>query len=76
MSADFAGMDALSLNYWFSKFVTEVTKTSGERYPPQECLWNHLCPQALFGGEKWVRSFESSGRYSCGKFAVISIKTD
>ena len=26
-------MDAFSLNYWLSKFVMEVTKKSGERYP-------------------------------------------
>ena len=35
MSADLAGMDALLLNYWLSKFVTEVAKKSGERYPPK-----------------------------------------
>jgi len=28
-------MDALSLNYWLSKFVMEVAKKSGERYPPK-----------------------------------------
>lgn len=26
-------MDALSLNYWLSKFVMEVAKKAGERYP-------------------------------------------
>ena len=26
LSADMAGMDALSLNYWLSKFVMEVAK--------------------------------------------------
>lgn len=26
-------MDALSLNYWLSKFVMEVAKKTGERYP-------------------------------------------
>jgi len=26
-------MDALSLNYWLSKFVMEEAKKSGERYP-------------------------------------------
>ena len=30
-----AGMDALSLNYWLSKFVMEVAKKSGGRYPPK-----------------------------------------
>ena len=33
LSADIAGMDALSLNYWLSKFVMEVAKKSGGRYP-------------------------------------------
>ena len=28
-------MDGLSLNYWLSKFVIEVTKKSGESYPPK-----------------------------------------
>ena len=27
-------MDAVTLNYWLSKFVIEVAKKSGERYPP------------------------------------------
>ena len=26
-------MDAVTLNYWFSKFVMEVAKKSGEKYP-------------------------------------------
>ena len=33
LSTDIAGMDVLSLNYWLSKFVAEVAKKSGERYP-------------------------------------------
>ena len=45
LSADIAGMDALSLNYWLSKFVRW-------NIPSQDCLWYHLCAQALFGGEK------------------------
>ena len=35
LSADIAGMDALSLTYWLSKFVMEVAKKSGRRYPPK-----------------------------------------
>ena len=39
LSADNAGMDALSLNYWLSEpnywFVMEVAKKSGGRYPPK-----------------------------------------
>ena len=35
LSADIAGMDALSLNYWLSKFVMEVAKKSGGICPPK-----------------------------------------
>ena len=35
LSADIAGMDALSLNYRLSKFVMKVAKKSGGRYPPK-----------------------------------------
>ena len=28
-------MDALSLNYWLSKFEMEIPKKSGGRYPPK-----------------------------------------
>ena len=35
LSADIAGMEALSLNYLLSKFVMEVAKKSGGRYPPK-----------------------------------------
>ena len=28
-------MDALSVSYWLSKFVMEVAKKGGERYPPK-----------------------------------------
>ena len=33
LSANIAGMHALSLNYWLSKFVMEVAKKSRGRYP-------------------------------------------
>ena len=52
LSADIAGMDALSLNYWLSKFVMEVAKGPVEDIASQDCLWYHLCAQALFGGKK------------------------
>ena len=52
LSADIAGMDVLSLNYWLSKFVVEVAKTVWWKIPSQDCLWYHLCAQALFRGEK------------------------
>ena len=28
-------MDALSVHYWLSKFVIEIAKKGGERYPPK-----------------------------------------
>ena len=43
MSADIAKMDALSLNHWFFKFVMEVAKKFGERYP----LKTVVCSQDL-----------------------------
>ena len=35
-------MDVLSLNYWLSKFVMEVVKKSGERYPPKS-VYGIIC---------------------------------
>ena len=34
LSTSIEEMDAVTLNYWLSKFVMEVAKKSGERYPP------------------------------------------
>ena len=34
LSTRIEDMDLLSLNYWLSKFVIELAKKSGERYPP------------------------------------------
>ena len=55
VSADLAGMDALLLNYWLSKFVTEVAKKSGERYPP---VYGIICALKRYleeknGSEAW-----------------------
>ena len=36
VSCEIEDMDAISLNYWLTKFVMEVVKDSGERYPPTE----------------------------------------
>ena len=33
VSCEIEDMDAISLNYWLTKFVIEVAKDSGERYP-------------------------------------------
>ena len=35
LSRDIARMDALSQNYWLSKFVMELAKKSGGRYAPK-----------------------------------------
>ena len=51
LSADIAAMDVLSLNYWLSKFVMEVAKKSGERYPPKSVYAHSLrvtCVSSLF----------------------------
>ena len=42
LSADIAAMDVLSLNSWLSKFVMEVAKKSGERYPPKS-VYGIIC---------------------------------
>ena len=35
LSTSIEEMDAVTLNYWLNKFVMEVAKKSGERYPPR-----------------------------------------
>ena len=35
VSCEIEDMDAIFLNYWLTKFVMEVAKGSGERYPPR-----------------------------------------
>ena len=56
MSADFARMDALSLNYWLSKFVTEVAKSPVkdtlprvfmESFVPSSVIWRRKMGQKL-----------------------------
>ncbi|XP_078364309.1 uncharacterized protein LOC144648390 [Oculina patagonica] len=44
-------MDALSLNYWLSKFVMEVAKKSGERYPTKS-VYGIICPLKRYLEEK------------------------
>ncbi|KAL9962198.1 hypothetical protein ACROYT_G031280 [Oculina patagonica] len=51
VSADIAGMDALSLNYWLSKYVMEVAKKSGERYPPKS-VYGIICALKRYLEEK------------------------
>jgi len=51
LSADIAGMDTLSLNYWLSKFVMEVAKKSGGRYPPKT-VYGIICALKRYLEEK------------------------
>ena len=51
LSADIAGMDALSLNYWLSKFVVEVAKKSGGIYPPKT-VYGIICALKRYLEEK------------------------
>ena len=51
LSADIAGMDALSLNYWLSKFVMEVAKKFGGRYPPKT-VYGIICALKRYLEEK------------------------
>ena len=51
LSADIAGMDTLWLNYWLSKFVMEVAKKSGGRYPTKT-VYGTFCALELYLEEK------------------------
>ena len=42
LSTGIEEMDALSLNYWLSKFVMEVAKKTGERYPAKT-IYRMVC---------------------------------
>ena len=53
LSADIAAMDVLSLNYWLSKFVMEVAKKSGERYPPKS-VYGIICSLKRHLEEMWT----------------------
>ena len=44
-------MDALTLNYWLSKFVQEVAKCSKDPYPPKT-LYQIVCSIRRFAVEK------------------------
>ena len=47
LSTSIEEMDALTLNYWLSKFVMEVAKKSGERYPPKT-VYRIVCDALVF----------------------------
>ena len=51
LSADIAGMDVLSLNYWLSKFVMEVAKSSDGKYPPKT-VYGIICVLKRYLEEK------------------------
>ena len=51
LSADITGIDALSLNYWLSKFLLEVAKKSGGRYPPK-AVYGIICALKRYLEEK------------------------
>ncbi|CAH3166645.1 unnamed protein product, partial [Pocillopora meandrina] len=45
-------MVAISLNYWLPKFVMEVAKESGERYPPRT-VYGIVCGLKRHLGDKY-----------------------
>ena len=45
------GIDALSLNYWLSKFLMEVAKKSGGRYLPK-AVYGIICALKRYLEEK------------------------
>ena len=45
------GMDVLALNYWLSKFVVELAKKSGERYP-LKTVYGIICALKRYLEEK------------------------
>ena len=47
LSSSIEEMDAVTLIYWHSKFVMEVAKKSGERYPPKT-VYRIVCDALVF----------------------------
>ena len=39
LSVPLEHMSADSLNFWLCKFICEVAKQTGERYPPRRCTY-------------------------------------
>ena len=52
VSCELEDMDAISLNYWLAKFVMEVVKDSGERYPPRT-VYGIVCGLKRHLGNKY-----------------------
>ena len=56
LSTEVEELDAVTLNYSLSKFVMEVAKKSGERYPPRTVYGLIICNiQHMSGGKEGVR---------------------
>ncbi|XP_068708500.1 uncharacterized protein [Montipora foliosa] len=51
VSCEIEDMDAISLIYWLTKFVREVAKDSGERYPPRT-VYGIVCGVKRHLGDK------------------------
>ena len=51
VSCEIEDMDVISLNYWLTKFVMEVAKDSGERYPPRT-VYGIVCGLKRYLGDK------------------------
>ena len=49
LSTSIEEMDTVNFNYWLSKFVIEVAKKSGERYPPKT-VYEIVCGILLYQG--------------------------
>ena len=60
VSCEIEDMDAISLNYWLTKFVMEVAKDSGEKVSTQNCVRDSVWCEASFGRQKWRRGVEST----------------
>ena len=53
LSTEVEELDAVTLNYWLSKFVMEVAKKSRERYPPRTIYGLIICNiQHMSGGKE------------------------
>ena len=51
VSCEIQDMDAISLNHWLTKFVMEVAKDSGERFPPRT-VYGIVCGVTRHLGDK------------------------
>ena len=54
LSTSIEEMDAVTLNYWLSKFVMEVAKKSGDRYPPKT-FYGIVCGIRRYQGFYYIK---------------------